>query len=66
MMCNTHEGNVLDAQHLIMELWHCVAHVTIMNCLQICGFNLNQTSDGEDVTELCIAEDDWGQLNAGV
>jgi hypothetical protein len=37
-----------------------------VNCFQICGFNLNQTSDGEDVTELCKAEDDWGQPKAGV
>jgi hypothetical protein len=37
-----------------------------VNCFQKCGFNLNQTNDGEDATELGIAEDDWGQLKAGV
>jgi hypothetical protein len=56
----THEGNVSHAQYFITESWHCVAHMTIANCFQICGFKLNQTSHGEDVTELCIAEDDWG------
>jgi hypothetical protein len=38
----------------------------VVNCFQICGFYLNQTSDGEDATELGIAIDDWGQLKASV
>jgi hypothetical protein len=37
-----------------------------VNCFQKCGFSLNQTSDGEDAAVLSIAEDDWGQLKAGV
>jgi hypothetical protein len=47
--------NVLDA-HFIAETWLCVTHATIVNCFQKCGFNLNQTSDGEDVRELSIAK----------
>jgi hypothetical protein len=43
-----------------------VIHTTIVNCFQKCGFNLNQTSDGEDVTELRIAKNDWGKLKAGI
>jgi hypothetical protein len=58
--------NVLDALHFIAESWCCVTHTTIVNCLQKCGFNLNQTNDGEDVRELSIAENDWGKLKAGV
>jgi hypothetical protein len=56
--------NVLDA-HFIAESWHCVIHTTIVNCFQKCGFNLNQTIDGEDVRELNIAKNDWGKLKAG-
>jgi hypothetical protein len=37
-----------------------------MNCVQKCGFNLNQTNDDEYATELIIAKNDWGQLKAGV
>jgi hypothetical protein len=37
-----------------------------VNCFQKCGFNLNQTNDGEDVRELSIAKNDWGKLKAGV
>jgi hypothetical protein len=37
-----------------------------VNCFQKCGFSLNKTSDGEDATELSIAKDDWGQLEAGI
>jgi hypothetical protein len=33
--------------------------MTIVNCFQECGFNLNQTSAGEDATDVSIAEDDW-------
>jgi hypothetical protein len=40
--------------------------MTMVRCFQKCGFRLNETSDGEDVTRLRIAEDDWGQLKAGV
>jgi hypothetical protein len=29
-----------------------------MNCLQECGFNLNQTIYGEDAMELTFAKDD--------
>jgi hypothetical protein len=58
--------NVLDAQHFTMVSWHCVTHMTIANCLQKCGFNLNQTNDGEDATEFTTARDDWVQLKAGV
>jgi hypothetical protein len=36
-----------------------------VNCFQKCGFNLNQTNDGEDVRELSIAKNDWGKLKAG-
>jgi hypothetical protein len=36
-----------------------------VNCFQKCGFNLNQTSDGEDVRELSIAKSVWGKLKAG-
>jgi hypothetical protein len=43
-----------------------VSHTTIVNCFQKCGFNLNQTNDGEDVRELSIAENDWGKLKASV
>jgi hypothetical protein len=57
--------NIFDAQHLIAQTWRCVTHMTIVSCFQIRGFNLNQTSDGEDATEL-IAKDDWCQLKAGV
>jgi hypothetical protein len=35
--------------------------MTIVNCFQKCGFNLNQTNDREDVRELSIAENDWGK-----
>jgi hypothetical protein len=58
--------NVLDAQHFTAESWHCVIHMTTMNCFQKCGLNLNQINDGEDVTEPNTAEDDWGQLKAGI
>jgi hypothetical protein len=58
--------NVLDALHFIAKSWHCITHTTIVNCFQKCGFNLNQTNDGEDVRELSIAENDWGKLKAGV
>jgi hypothetical protein len=37
-----------------------------VNCFQKCGFNLNQTNDGEDVRELSIAKNNWGKLKAGV
>jgi hypothetical protein len=37
-----------------------------VNCFQKCGFNLNQTNDGEDVRELSIAKNDWGKLKAGI
>jgi hypothetical protein len=57
--------NVLDALHFIIESWCCVTHATIVNCFQKCGFNLNQTNDGEDVRELSVAENDWGKLKAG-
>jgi hypothetical protein len=50
--------NVLDALHFIAESWCCVTHTTIVKCFQKCGFNLNQTNDGEDVKELSIAEND--------
>jgi hypothetical protein len=50
--------NVLDAQHFIVEPWHCVTYTTIVNCFQKWGFNLNQTNDGEDAAELSIAKAD--------
>jgi hypothetical protein len=34
--------------------------------VQKCECHLNQTHDGEDVTELSIAKDNWGLLKAGV
>jgi len=34
--------------------------------LQKCGCHLNQTHDGEDVTEFSLAKNDWGLLKAGV
>jgi hypothetical protein len=40
--------------------------MTIVNCFHKCEFNLNQTNDGEDVTELSIHRDDWNQVKAGV
>lgn len=40
--------------------------MTIVNYFQKCGFNFNQTDDGEDATYLSIDEDDWSQLNACV
>jgi hypothetical protein len=43
-----------------------ITHTTTVNFFQKCGFNLNQTNDGEDVTELSIGENDWGKLKAGV
>jgi hypothetical protein len=43
-----------------------ITHTIIVNCFLKCGFTLNQTNDGEDATELSIAEDDWDQLKAGV
>jgi hypothetical protein len=58
--------NVLDALHFIAESWCCVTHTTIVNCFQKCGFDLNQTNDGEDVRELSIAKNDWGKLKARV
>jgi hypothetical protein len=42
------------------------AHITIVDCFQKYGFNLSQTNDSEDATELSIARDDWGQLKAGI
>jgi hypothetical protein len=58
--------NVVDAQHFNAETWCCVTYTTRVNCFQKCGFNLNQTNDGEDETELSTAEDDWGQVKADV
>jgi hypothetical protein len=58
--------NVLDALHFIAESWRYVTHTTVVNCFQKCGFNLNQTNDGEDVRELSIAENDWGKLKVGI
>jgi hypothetical protein len=46
--------NVLDALHFIAESWRCVTHTAIVNCFQKCGFNLNQTNDGEDVREISM------------
>jgi hypothetical protein len=40
--------------------------MTIVSCFQKCGFNLNQTNDGEDVRELSTAKNDWSKLKAGV
>jgi hypothetical protein len=40
--------NVLDALHFIAESWRCATHTAIVNCFQKCGFNLNQTNEGED------------------
>jgi hypothetical protein len=57
--------NVLDALHFVAESWRRVTHATIVNCFQKCGFNLNQTNDGEDVRKLSIAENDQGKLKAG-
>jgi hypothetical protein len=57
--------NVLDALHFIAESWRYATHTTIVNCVQKCGFNLNQTNDGENVRELSIAENNWGKLKAG-
>jgi hypothetical protein len=57
--------NVLDAQHITVESRHCVTRTTIVNCFQKCGFNFKQTDNGEDTTELSIAEDGCGQLQAG-
>jgi hypothetical protein len=42
-----------------------LSHMTTVNCFQKCGFNSNQTNDGEDATECSIAKDDWGQLRPG-
>jgi hypothetical protein len=58
--------NILDALHFIAESWRCVTHTIVVNCFQKYGFNLNQTNDAEDVTELSIAENEWGKLKAGV
>jgi hypothetical protein len=58
--------NVLDALHFITESWRCVTHMTIVNCIRKCGFNLNQINDGEDIRELSIAKNVWGKLKAGV
>jgi hypothetical protein len=40
--------------------------MTIARHFQKCGFCLNETNDGEDVTGLRMVKDDWGQLKAGV
>jgi hypothetical protein len=58
--------NVLDALQFISESWRCVTQMTIVNCFQKCGFNLNQANNGEDVREISIAENDWSVLKAGV
>jgi opacity protein-like surface antigen len=39
--------------------------MTTVNGFRKCGFNLNQTNDGEDATECSIAKEHWGQLRAG-
>jgi hypothetical protein len=36
-----------------------VSHIKLVNCFHKYGFNLNQTNDGKDATELSTAEDDW-------
>jgi hypothetical protein len=56
----------VNVLHFIAESWRYVIHMTIVNCFHKFGFNLNQTNDGEDVTELSVAENDWGKLKAGV
>ena len=30
---------VVDAPHIIVELWHCVTLTSIANCPEKCGFN---------------------------
>lgn len=36
------------------------------NCFQKCGLKLKQINAADDVTELSIAKDYWGQQKAGV
>jgi hypothetical protein len=55
-----------DAPLVGLNVWTCVSlwnhgavtHTTSVNYCQKCGFNLNQSSDIEDVTELSILKDD--------
>jgi hypothetical protein len=51
-----------------ISLWNhgAVSHVPIVNCFQKCGFDLNETDDGEDSKEIAIARDDWDPLKAGL
>jgi hypothetical protein len=58
--------NILNGQHFTVESWRCVTHVSVVNCFQKCGWDLNETDDGEDATELTIARDDWDLLKAGL
>jgi hypothetical protein len=64
-----------DAPLMKVNVWMCsisllnhgtVSNVTIVNCFQKCGFNLNQTNGGGDAIELGIAEDHWDQLKADI
>jgi hypothetical protein len=47
---------------LIAESWHCITHVTVVNCFQKCCFNVNQTKDGENAAEHSIYENNCGKL----
>jgi hypothetical protein len=51
--------------NISMQKQCCVTYTTV-NCFQKCGFNLNQTNDGEDETELSKANEDWSQVKADV
>lgn len=45
-----------DSLQFIMDSWHYVTHMTIVNSFQKCGCNVNLTSDGENETEFIIAK----------
>jgi hypothetical protein len=44
--------NVLDVVLFIAVSWYSVTHMTVVNCVQNYGFNLNEMSDGDLATEL--------------
>jgi hypothetical protein len=47
--------------NILLQIHGALSHIrgtSIVNSFQICGFSLNQTSDGKDTTELSIAKDD--------
>jgi len=57
--------NVLDVVLFIAVSWCSATHMTIVNCSQNYGFNLNEMSDGDLAKEL-IQQGEWGQLKTGV